>query len=154
MEIGKYISVFLACTFFFSKMGMPAAVYAFDYNYLQCILTSCAGAIFSTIFFTYLSGRIIKWWDKLKDKWVTKKGPKKHFTNSNRRIIKIKNRFGLIGIAALTPILLSIPLGAFLAERFYKDKKKVIIYISIATFFWSNALYFIFLLFYKGYKAI
>ena len=154
MEIGKYISVFLACTFFFSKMGMPAAVYAFDYNYLQCILTSCSGAIFSTIFFTYLSDGIIKWWDKLKDKWITKKGPKKHFTKSNRRIIRIKNRFGLIGIAALTPILLSIPLGAFLAERFYKDKKKVIIYISIATFFWSNALYFIFLLFYKGYKAI
>jgi hypothetical protein len=133
---------------------MPAAVYAFDYNYLQCILTSCAGAIFSTIVFTYLSDGIIKWWEKFKDKWITKKGPKKHFTKSNRRIIKIKNRFGLVGIAALTPILLSIPLGAFLAERFYKDKKKVIIYISIATVFWSNALYFIFLLFYKGYKAI
>lgn len=153
MEIGRYISVFLACTFFFSKIGMPAAVYAFDYNYLQCILTSCAGAIFSTIVFTYLSDGIIKWWNKLKEKLITKKGPKKHFTKSNRRIIKIKNRFGLIGIAALTPILLSIPLGAFLAERFYKDKKKVIIYISIATVFWSNALYFIFLLAYKGYKA-
>ncbi len=154
MQIGRYISVFLACTLFFSKIGMPAAVYAFDYNYLQCILTSCAGAIFSTIVFTYLSDGIIKWWNKLKDKWITKKDPKKHFTKSNRRIIKIKNRFGLVGIAALTPIILSIPLGAFLAERFFKDKKKVIIYISIATVFWSNALYFIFLLAYKGYKAI
>ena len=140
--------------FSFSKMGMPAAVYAFDYNYLQCILTSCAGAIFSTIVFTYLSDGIIKWWHAFKGKWFSKKSEKKHFTKANRRIVKIKNRFGLIGIAALTPILLSIPLGAFLAERFYKDKKKVIIYISISSIFWSNALYFILLLAYKGYKAI
>ena len=154
MEIGRYISVFLACMFSFSKMGMPAAVYAFDYNYLQCILTSCAGAIFSAIIFTYLSDGIIIWWNKLKDKWITKKTTKKHFTKSNRRIVKIKNRFGLTGIAVLTPILLSIPLGAFLAERFFKDKKKVIIYISISCVFWSNALYFILLLAYKGYKAM
>lgn len=133
---------------------MPAAVYAFDYNYLQCILTSCAGAIFSAIIFTYLSDGIINWWNKLKDRWFSKKSEKKYFTKSNRRIVKIKNRFGLIGIAALTPILLSIPLGAFLAERFYKDKKKVIIYISISSIFWSNALYFILLLAYKGYKSI
>ena len=133
---------------------MPMAVTVFDFNYLQCILTSCSGAFFSTVIFTYLSDGIIKWWNKLKDKWITKKGPKKHFTKSNRRIIKIKNRFGLIGIAVLTPVLLSIPLGAFLAERFYKDKKKVIIYITISCVFWSNALYFIFLLTYKGYKAI
>lgn len=133
---------------------MPMAVTVFDFNYLQCILTSCAGAFFSTVIFTYLSDGIIKWWNKLKDKWITKKDPKKHFTKSNRRIIKIKNRFGLIGIAVLTPVLLSIPLGAFLAERFFKDKKKVIIYITISCVFWSNALYFIFLLTYKGYKAI
>ena len=133
---------------------MPAAVYAFDYNYIQCILTSCAGAIFSTIIFVYLSDGIIKWWHKFKEKLPLKKSEKKHFTKSNRRIVKIKNRFGLIGIATLTPILLSIPLGAFLAERFYKDKRKVIIYISISCVFWSNALYFILLLAYKGYKAI
>jgi hypothetical protein len=154
LEIGRYISVFLVCMFSFSKMGMPAAVYAFDYNYIQCILTSCAGAIFSTIIFVYLSDGIIKWWNKFKEKWFSKKSEKKHFTKLNRRIVKIKNRFGLIGIAALTPILLSMPLGAFLAERFYKDKRKVIIYISISCVFWSNALYFIFLLAYKGYKAI
>ena len=154
MEIGKYISVFLASTFFFSKIGMPTAVKVFDFNYLQCIISSSAGAISSAIVFTYFSDVIIKWWEKFKDKWIKKKGPKKHFTKSNRRIIKIKNRFGLIGIAALTPIILSMPLGAFLAERFYKDKKKVIIYLSISTLIWSNILYFIFLSFYKGYQAM
>ena len=150
MEIGKYISVFLASTVVF-KLGMPIAVAAFKLNYLKCIISTTAGGVFSTIIFTYLSDVIIKWWDKLKDKWVTKKGPKKHFTKANRRIIRIKHRFGLIGIAALTPVLLSIPLGAFLAERFYKDKKKVILYTAISLLVWANIYYFILVF---GKKAI
>lgn len=153
MGIGKYISVFLACTFFFSKVGMPAAVIAFEGNYLKCILVSCSGAIFSTVVFTYLSAGILKWWDKLKDKYFASKHPKKIFTKSNRRIIKLKNRFGLIGIAALTPALLSMPLGAFLGERFYKDKKKVILYISIATFIWSNLLYVLYVVLWDSIKS-
>ena len=110
--------------------------------------------VFSTIIFTYLSDVIIKWWDKLKDKWVTKKGPKKHFTKANRRIIKVKHRFGLVGIAALTPVLLSIPLGAFLAERFYKDKKKVILYTAISLLVWANIYYFILVFGKKAIEAI
>ena len=37
---------------------------------------------------------------------------KKVFTTANRRIIKVKQRFGLAGIAFITPII-SQPIGAF-----------------------------------------
>ena len=153
-EFGKYISVFLACTLFFSKIGMPTAVAIFKFHYLKSVITSSAGAIFSTVVFTYLSDGILKYWEKLKDKWFASKHKKKIFTKSNRRVIRIKQRFGLFGIAVLTPILLSIPLGAFLGERFFKDKKKVILYISVATILWSNILYFLFLYFTKLYDFI
>ena len=123
-------------------------------NYLLALLSSCSGAIFGTVVFTYLSAGILKWWDKLKDKWFTSKHPKKIFTKSNRRVIRIKHRFGLTGIAILTPIFLSIPVGAFLAERFYKDKKKVITYLSISAIFWSVTLYFMFLFFYTSFKNL
>ena len=153
MEIGKYISAFLASMVVF-KIGMVTAAGLFKLNYLKCIISTTAGGVFSTIIFTYLSDVIIKWWDKLKDKWVTKKGPKKHFTKANRRIIKVKHRFGLVGIAALTPVLLSIPLGAFLAERFYKDKKKVILYTAISLLVWANIYYFILVFGKKAIEAI
>jgi hypothetical protein len=133
---------------------MPTAVTLFKFNYFKAVITSCAGAIFSTVVFTYLSDVILKWWDKLKNRFITNTGPKKKFTKTNRLIIRIKHRFGLAGIAALAPFIISIPLGTFLGERFYKDKKKVILYISVSTFLWSNILYVVYYFIYHSARSI
>ncbi|MFO0321440.1 MAG: hypothetical protein ACK504_03330 [Bacteroidota bacterium] len=153
LEIWKFISAALACTISLSKIGIPAVIAIYDSNYLMAILSSIVGAVFGTIFFTYLSAGLLNWWRKIKDKWFPNKLPKKIFSKSTRKIIRIKNRFGLTGIAFLTPIFLSIPLGSFLAERFYKDKKKVITYLSISAIFWCITLYFSFLFFYYSFKV-
>lgn len=152
-EIWKFISAALACTISLSKIGIPTVIAIYKYNYVLALLSSCTGAVFGTVLFTYLFAGILKWWDKLKDKYFASKHPKKIFTKFNRRVIRIKHRFGLTGIAILTPIFLSIPIGAFLAERFYKDKKKVIIYLSISGILWCFILYFIFLFFYDTFKS-
>jgi hypothetical protein len=154
IEIWKFISAALACTISLSKIGIPAVIAIYKSNYLLALLSSCTGAIFGTVVFTYLSAGLLKWWDQLKEKWFTSKHPKKIFTKSNRRVLRIKHRFGLIGIAILTPIFLSIPIGAFLAERFYKDKKKVIVYLSVSALFWCFTLYFLYLFFYTSFKNV
>jgi hypothetical protein len=152
IEIWKFISAALACTISLSKIGIPSVIAIYKSNYILALLSSCTGAIFGTVVFTYLSAGLLKWWDQLKEKWFTSKHPKKIFTKSNRRVLIIKHRFGLIGIAILTPIFLSIPIGAFLAERFYKDKKKVIGYLSISALLWCFILYFLYLFFYTSFK--
>lgn len=153
IEIWKFISAVLANTISLSKIGIPAVIAIYKSNYVMALLSSCTGAILGTVVFTYLSAGILKWWHQLREKWFKPKQPKKIFTKSNRRFINIKRRFGLIGIAALTPILLSIPIGAFLAERFYKDKKKIILYLSISGVFWCFTFYFVFLFFYDTIKS-
>lgn len=142
----------LSCALFFGKVGMPAAVILFDFNFFKVILVSCSGGLAGVFGFTYMSAGLIKWWKQFKSKRFN---PDKTvaFKRSNRRIIRIKNRFGLAGIAILTPVLLSIPVGAFLAERFYRDKKKVILALSISVVVWSFVLYGIFFLFYNQLKG-
>ncbi len=152
-DILKFISAALACTISLSKIGIPAVIAIYKSNYVLALLSSCTGAIFGTVVFTYLFAGILKWWDRIKEGMFTSKHPKKIFTKYNRRVIRIKHRFGLTGIAILTPILLSIPIGAFLAERFYKDKGKVILYLSTSAVLWCFALYFIFLFFYDTFKS-
>jgi hypothetical protein len=148
----KVLSVIISCALFFGKVGMPAAVILFKFNFWKVIVVSNIGGILGVIVFTYISAGLLKWWNKYKrKKWDSSK--KTAFNSSNRRIVRIKNRFGLTGIAILSPILLSIPLGAFLGERFYKDKKKVIIYLSLSVIFWSFTLYAIFYLFYNQLKG-
>lgn len=152
-DVLQFISAALACTVSLSKIGIPAVIAIYKSNYLLALVSSCTGAVFGSIVFTYLFAGILKWWDKLKEGMFTSKHPKKIFTKFNRRVIRIKHRFGLTGIAILTPIFLSIPIGAFLAERFYKDKKKVIIYLSISAIAWCFVLYFIYLFFYDTFKS-
>ncbi len=152
-EIWKFISAALACTVSLSKIGIPTVIAIYKSNYALALLSSCTGAVFGSIVFTYLFAGILKWWNNLKEGMFSSKHPKKVFTKFNRRVIRIKHRFGLTGIAILTPIFLSIPIGAFLAERFYKDKKKVILYLSISAIGWCVILYFLFLFFYETFKS-
>lgn len=152
-EFWKIASVFVSCAFFFGKIGMPAAVSLFKFDFAKSILISCAGGISGAVGSTYLSAGILRWWERFKERWFSHHEPKKKFTKTNRRIIMIKRRFGMLGIAILSPILLSIPVGAFLGERFYKKKGKVILYLSGSVIFWSFSLYFLFLFFYSTFRS-
>jgi hypothetical protein len=137
----------LFCSFFL-KIGMPAAVLLFDYNFVKVIATTVSGGIFGVVVFTYLSDALIKWWNRYRLRRFNKKY--KSFSKSNRRIIRVKSRFGLMGIALVSPILLSIPVGAFLCDKFYKNKKKVMLYLSVSVIFWDILLYFIFYFFHDS----
>jgi hypothetical protein len=150
-EFFKILSVFLTCSFAF-KIGFPTAVMVFEYDFLKIFLVACGGAITGNVVFTYVSAAIIK---AIHDFRVRRNliHRKKIFTRFNRRVIRIKQKFGLAGIAFITPIFLSTPVGAFLAERFFKKKRKIIIYLSVATLFWAVTMYVILLFFYDNLKG-
>lgn len=143
----KILSVFITCSFAF-KIGFPTTFILFGNNFWLTMLIACGGGIAGNIAFTYLSAALLKGIHNYR----AKRGlihRRKIFTTFNRRIIRVRNKFGLAGIAFITPILLSTPIGALIAERFYKDKKKIILYLSAATVFWGLTLYLI-LYFFKG----
>lgn len=150
-ELLKILSVFLTCTFFFVKLGVPTAVIVFKYDFIKVMLVSCAGGITGNIIFTYLSASILKWTHAYRLR-QNKHHKRVVFKASTRRIIRIKQRFGLAGIAFITPII-SQPIGAFFAEKFFKDKKKVILYLSVSVVFWALALYFFLSMFHSHLKG-
>ena len=106
------------------------------YNYTQIVFTLLTGGTTGVIFFYYFTG----WINGLLNKLFKSKKKKKVFTKTNRRFIKIKNKYGLIGISALTPVLLSIPVGCFLASRFYKGERKTLPIMIAGIVFWSIVL--------------
>ena len=63
--------------------------------------------------------------------------PARRFTKRNRMIIKIVNKFGMAGIVILTPVLLSIPVGTFIATRYYSANRFLLVYLSASVLFWS-----------------
>jgi hypothetical protein len=62
---------------------------------------------------------------------------KKIFTKRNRRLVSIFRKYGLFGIAFLTPVLLSIPIGTIVANSFEPKKRKIFLFMFISILFWS-----------------
>jgi hypothetical protein len=144
-ELLKIISVFLSSTVFFGKLAVPTA-FVLKFGFLKMFIVCMAGGILGNIVFTYMSAAILK----AIHNYRVMKGKvhrKKIFNRVNRTIIKVKRKFGLTGIAFVTPMFMSTPLGAFIAEKFFKDKKKIILYFTISDLFWFFVLYTLFTLF-------
>src|SRR5687768_5835739 len=122
------------------SMGTLAAIAA-DLG-LGGSLANIIGGIIGIVVFTYLGGVIQ---DYLVKKYPYRFGRK--FTSSNRFLVKVKKRFGLGGIAVLTPIALSIPVGVLFALALTHDKKKIMVSMIISLLFWATILFLPYFLF-------
>ena len=145
----KIVSVFFLATVKFFYTPIYASIIGFEIY--ETMVVMIAGGISSFLVFYYLSHfviistKIIKPIAKsvtpnhIKDgfrAWQQKrslrKKPKKKFTKRNRLIVKIRRDYGMWTIIFLTPVMLSIPVGAFLLRKYYEDNKYVFVYALIA----------------------
>jgi len=51
---------------------------------------------------------------------------RKKFTRKNRTLVRLSNRYGMYSIIVLTPILISLVLGAFLLRKYYPNRKDAV----------------------------
>ena len=68
--------------------------------------------------------------------WLDPK-KKAFFTSRNRRIVKIKRSYGMWGIVIATPVLLTIPVGAFLARHYFSKNRKIVFYMMGSIVGWG-----------------
>jgi hypothetical protein len=138
----------------------------YDFGFFETVLFSVIGGMLGVVMFTYFSEQITVLWHWIKEKIKkvirknemfsepmvdvaahvevhyqyieNKKAPAKRlFTKHNRRIVKVWRNFGLMGIAFLTPVLISIPIGTIVANSMVHNKKKIFLYMFISILFWS-----------------
>ena len=122
-------------------MTFPLAILQFRFSFAETILWTNIGGLIGVYFFAFLSDKLIVWWQltfgNKKKKHRPNSQPKAIFTKRNRRIIRIKQKYGLIGIALITPLLLSIPLGTFLMVRYYSRSHFKFPALIASNIFWS-----------------
>jgi hypothetical protein len=108
-----------------SSLGTIAA---FTANFL--------GGVWGVLCFTYLEDKVKIWYIKRRKN----SGNYKAFTRWNKLLVKLRRRFGLKGIAFLTPIILTIPVGVAISLTLTHDKAKIVKYILISCFFWTSVI--------------
>lgn len=60
-----------------------------------------------------------------KENRIIKRKNRKKFTRLNRNIVKIRFKWGMWGIIILGPIVISIPIAAFLLRKYFGHQQKV-----------------------------
>lgn len=130
--LATFFGIYLLCLFKF--IAGPVLGAAAGYSIVEIVLVTLSGMMTSVIGFTYLG-------DWIKNTWTIKirKNPKR-FTKRTRNMIKIWQKFGVYGIAALTPILLTPIGGTILLTSFGIDKQKIISTLLVSGLFWSFIL--------------
>ena len=125
----------------------PVAVLQFNIGVMETILWTNIGGSIGILLFATLSKQLIRFYKRnvkvfLQKIFVGRKqnpSPKKVFTKRSRKIVSLKNRYGLPGIAFITPVLLSIPLGVFIIVRYFNSNKSKFILLLSSNFIWSIA---------------
>lgn len=152
MNVSQIILTILSSSVKFA-MTFPLVIIQFKFSFVETILWTNIGGIIGIYFFAFLSDKVIVWWNKTfrkKRMELKSQGKKKKiFTKKNRRIVRIKQRYGLIGIALSTPFLLSIPVGTFLVIRYYRSSRLKFAYLIGANLIWS-VIYTLFYIFWDG----
>lgn len=126
---GKYIGFFgfSMIKFLFTPFGGPKAGLSFIETYIVCV----AGALLSAAIFFFSSEYFLKRAHKKRKELILKSiesgiplKQKKKFTKTNKLIVRIKHKLGIIGVAFYAPLFLSIPIGTIITAKFYGKEKR------------------------------
>ena len=124
-------------------------------NFIQTLIAVTLGGIAGFFFFYYLSGYVVKRLQfvriflhkhaphsvRLKFRqlmlWRKKVTGERVFSKRNRFIASFRAKFGLLGIVVLSPVILSIPIGAFLLNKYYSKHKMAKPYMVLSIVSWT-----------------
>jgi membrane protein DedA with SNARE-associated domain len=119
----------------------PLGGYAAGLHIVTTILATVIGMMASVVSFTFfgewIRARILKRFFR---------NPKK-FSQSNRKFVGIWKKYGITGVAALTPLFLTPIGGTLLAVSFGAPKDRIIVSMFISAAFWSIIFSFVIYIF-------
>lgn len=146
--VGKPINLLEAQTIFLFSLWKtyvgPALGAGFDMTYIEAVGFTMIGAgvtVYTTLYFERSFTRLFK---RLTDR-IRRQGLKERpkFKPGLRKTLRLYKRYGFWGLMALTPILIGLPLGVWIAVRLGSSKTKVASAVLLMALFWSSLSYMI-----------
>lgn len=139
-NLSQVVIVFLMSTVKFGFGGVPLAVIVEKFPFFKAITITAAGGVFSSIVFANLSEWVLDKWHLFRNRYFPYRPEKK--VPESKLTKKIREKWGLYGLAFFSPLILSIPIGTLLSVHFYHDKQKVISYMIISIITWDIFFYY------------
>jgi len=122
----------------------PSLMIAAGYSWWEVLIISSFGAVLGVFIFYNAGKAIFNWWSKFRanskknDSSPRKPTPSK----SKRRFIIFKDKYGLPGLILISGII-SVPIAAVLAAKYFRNNKKTPFYLILAFMCWACFLTFV-----------
>lgn len=116
---------------YFKFIAGPVLGHAAGYSSLKVVLITVAGMMSSVLIFANLGTKI--------KEFIALKSTKKRvvFSKKNRRIVQIWKKYGEIGIAFFTPLLLTPIGGTLILVSFGTKKRKILFHMLWSAILWA-----------------
>lgn len=149
----KIIQVFLLATVKY-VITFPFAI-LIGLNLQQTLIVVTLGGIAGFFFFYHLSGFALTRFHHVRSflrkhlplsvrlkyrqlvAWRKGLTGERVFSKRNRFIVRLRSKLGLAGIIILSPVILSIPIGAFLLNKYYSKHKFAMPYMVLSILSWT-----------------
>jgi hypothetical protein len=112
------------------------------YGLVETIIITGIGGCLGVTFFFLSSGWILEHIEGRRTRAVRegrRKAPRS-FTRTNKMIVKVKRRQGLNGLAAITPVLISIPVGTIIAAKYFRHDPRALPVLFSSVLIWDIIL--------------
>jgi hypothetical protein len=129
MQVGKLISIIIASTIKF--IGGPLTGAALGVPWVQTALGTALGMMLSVFVVTFAGNAI----QAVIDRYRSRKP--RRFTTRSRRAVRIWKRFGMAGIAFLTPLILTPIGGTAIAVSFRVGRLRLLSHMLVSAVFWA-----------------
>jgi uncharacterized membrane protein len=140
MLIAKYVPVFTGSMLKF-VLG-PVTGISLGLSFIEIYACTVLGMMSTVVILSVLGTPAKLALDKLYVFVYRKK--RKIFSPRNRQVVKIWRKYGMVGVAFLTPLLLSPPFGTLIAVSFGEKKWKIMSYMLVSGLFWGVVLTYTF----------
>ncbi len=130
IDILKYLTV-IGWTMIKFIFG-PVFSAVLDIPFVHAVLLTITGMMLAVLIFTFAGTQIRKWWQ---GKFGSKN--KKLFTPRKRNMVKIWRKYGIWGVAALTPLIFTPIGGTMIAVSFGEKKPKILLTMFISAVVWA-----------------
>lgn len=114
----------------------PASAVAAGVDPIWAFVYSASGAAIGLVAMQPIAKALFNGWSRLR-----KQRGKRTFTTSRRRLVNIKLRFGLLGIAAISGVI-GVPVAGLVAFKYFGHERRTVPILIVAYVVWSAILTF------------
>lgn len=137
-ELLKYFTVFGLSMFKF--VFGPVTALPLGIGYVATSLLTAGGMMASVLIISSLGA-------PMRERFIQRFAPNRRlFTKRSRQIVRVWRKYGMWGVAMLTPLLFTPIGGALIAVSFGEQRNKILFTMLVSALFWafviSGAIFF------------